>query len=239
MVKETNAEINTAAARVTPNSLNSLPINPSKNITGKNTIARVMDVEITAKNISLLPSTAACLMGMPFSNLLKIFSVTTMPSSTTKPVASTMPSRVKMFIEKPATYMMKKVATNEIGISINGRIAMSQSLKKKNITSTTNANDIPNVSSTSLIDLRILVVLSNKTFNSISVLLVFLISASFLLKSLAIWMLLAPGCGISTSPTAFTPLYFQLCSNTSGPISTRATLLNLTMPVLSCFIIRS
>ena len=52
MVKETKAEIKTAAAKVIPNSLNRRPIKPSKKITGKNTIASVMDVDITAKKIS-------------------------------------------------------------------------------------------------------------------------------------------------------------------------------------------
>ena len=198
----------------------------------------MIEVEITAKNISLLPSSAACCMGMPFSNLLKIFSVTTMPSSTTSPVASTIPNRVNILIENPEKYMIKKVAINEIGISINGRIAISQSLKKKKITSTTRVNEIANVSSTSLIDLRILVVLSSNTFISISVLFDFFMASSFLLKSSAIWILLAPGWGINTRPTAFTPLYFQLCSNTSGPISTLATLLNLTIPVLSSLMMR-
>src|SRR5882757_4044654 len=208
MVSDTNAEINTAAASVTPNSLNSLPINPSKNITGKKTTASVIEVDTTAKNISLLPSSAACFMGIPFSNLLKIFSVTTIPSSTTKPVASTIPNKVNIFTENPEIYMMKKVATNEIGISISGLIAISQSLKKKNITSTTKEKDIANVSSTSFIDFLMLTVLSSNTFISISCLLVFFMASSFLLKSSAIWILLAPGCGINTSPTAFTPLYF-------------------------------
>ena len=65
MVKDTNADINTAAASVTPNSRNNLPTNPSKKITGKNTIASVIEVDITAKNISLLPSNAAFRIGNP------------------------------------------------------------------------------------------------------------------------------------------------------------------------------
>ena len=35
------------------------------------------------------------------------------------------------------------------------------------------------------------------------------------------------------SPTAFTPLYFQLCSSFCGPSSTRATSLSRMMPELS------
>ena len=59
MVNDTKAEINTAPATTTPNSLNKLPTNPCKNTTGRNTTARVIEVDITAKNISLLPSSAA------------------------------------------------------------------------------------------------------------------------------------------------------------------------------------
>jgi hypothetical protein len=39
-----------------------------------------------------------------------------------QPVASTIPRSVRILIENPETYMIKKVATNEIGISINGRM---------------------------------------------------------------------------------------------------------------------
>ena len=140
----------------------------------------MIEVEITAKNISLLPSTAASLMGMPFSNLLNMFSVTTIPSSTTKPVAKTMANKVSMLIEKPEKYMIENVAIKEIGISINGRIAINQSLKKKKITNTTNVKDITSVSFTSLIDFRILTVLSSNTLISISDLLVFFNASSFL-----------------------------------------------------------
>ena len=155
MVSDTNADTNTAAANDTPNSLNNLPTNPSKKITGRNTIANVMEVDITAKNISLLPSNAACLTGNPFSSFLKIFSVTTIPSSTTRPVASTIASKVKILIENPARYMMKNVDTSEMGISINGRKAISQSRKKRKITITTSPKAIAKVSSTSASDWRI------------------------------------------------------------------------------------
>src|SRR6478752_2764359 len=155
-VNETNAEMSTAAPITTPNSRNNLPTKPSRKITGKKTTASVMEVEITAKKISLLPSSAAWRIGMPCSNLRNIFSVTTIPSSTTRPVASTIPNKVSTLIEKPARYIMKKVATSDIGMSINGRIAVSQLRKKKKITSTTSANEIISVSSTSLNDRRML-----------------------------------------------------------------------------------
>ena len=177
MVKETNAETKTAPATTTPNSLNNEPMKPCKNITGINTTANVIEVEITAKKISLLPSLAASFKFNPSSNFLNIFSVTTIPSSTTKPVANTMANKVSTLIENPARYIMKKVAINEIGISISGLIAINQFLKKKNITNTTSANEIKIVSFTSSKALRTFLVLSIGTSNSISVLFELLISS--------------------------------------------------------------
>jgi hypothetical protein len=47
-VKDTKAEIKTAEPITTPNSRKSRPTNPSKNITGKKTAAKVTEIEITA-----------------------------------------------------------------------------------------------------------------------------------------------------------------------------------------------
>ena len=168
MVRDTNAETKTAPATTTPNSLNNEPTKPCKKITGKNTTAKVIEVDTTAKKISLLPSLAASLIGSPSSSFLKIFSVTTIPSSTTRPVANTIANKVNTLIEKPAKYIIKKVAINEIGISINGLIAISQFLKKKKITNTTSVNEITMVSFTSDNARRTFLVLSIGIANSIS-----------------------------------------------------------------------
>ncbi|MNI62951.1 hypothetical protein D3C85_985690 [compost metagenome] len=90
-----------------------------------------MEIEITAKKISFDPFMAASKGDMPSSTFLKIFSVTTIPSSTTKPVASTMASKLNTFIEKPKAYMIKNVKISDTGISINGLKAMAQSLKNR------------------------------------------------------------------------------------------------------------
>ena len=178
MVNETKADIKTAAATVIPNSLNKLPTKPCKKITGKNTTASVIEVEITAKNISLLPSSAALLIGNPSSSFLNMFSVTTIPSSTTRPVASTIPRSVNTLMENPKMYMIKNVAMSEIGMSIIGRIAINQFLKKKKITSTTSVNEISRVSSTSLIALLTFFVWSINGVNSKSPFSFFLISST-------------------------------------------------------------
>ena len=130
-VSETKAEISTAAPITIPNSLNKLPTKPSRKIIGKNTTAKVTEVAMTAKKISSLPSRAARYLSYPSSNFLNMFSVTTIPSSTTRPVASTIASSVNTFIVKPEIYIIKKVAIKETGISINGRIAINQSLKNR------------------------------------------------------------------------------------------------------------
>ena len=115
----------------TPNSLNNRPTNPSRNITGRNTAAKVIEMEITAKKISFDPLMAASMGVIPSSTFLKMFSVTTIPSSTTSPVANTIANKVNTFIENPKSHMMKKVAINETGMSIKGRNAIAQSLKNK------------------------------------------------------------------------------------------------------------
>jgi hypothetical protein len=55
-LSETNAEIKTAPATTIPNSLNKLPTKPCINTMGKNTIANVIEVDMTAKKISSEPS---------------------------------------------------------------------------------------------------------------------------------------------------------------------------------------
>ena len=91
--------------------------------------------------------------------------MTTIPSSTTKPVARTIAKSVRILILKPQIYITKNVAINEIGISINGLIAIKIFLKKKKITNTTRLKEINNVSITSLILLRTFFVLSIKVVN--------------------------------------------------------------------------
>src|SRR5690606_15567556 len=148
-VKDTKADISTADARTTPNSLNNLPTNPSKKMTGRNTAAKVTEMEITAKNISLDPFTAACIGCIPSSTFLYMFSVTTIPSSTTSPVASTMAKSVRTFTEKPKIHMIKNVKIKETGISIKGRKARDHFLKNRNITKITSVMEIRRVSATS------------------------------------------------------------------------------------------
>ena len=152
----------------TPNSRNNRPTKPSKKIIGKKTAANVTEIEITAKKISFEPLIAASIGDMPSSTFLKMFSVTTIPSSTTNPVAKTMAKSVNTLMENPHKYMIKNVAINETGISINGLNAIDQSLKNKKMMMITKTTDIANVSATSTTDFLIKMVLSKAISNLIS-----------------------------------------------------------------------
>ena len=127
-------------------------MNPDRKITGIKTTASVSDVEMTAKKISRVPYKAAVHLSIPCSLFLKIFSVTTIPSSTTRPVASTIARSVSTFIENPKMYIIKNEPTSETGISIKGRNAITQSLKKRKMIITTSIIATSKVSVTSFTD---------------------------------------------------------------------------------------
>ena len=71
-------------------------------------------------------------------------------------------------MENPARYIIKKQETKEIGMSISGRMAISQFLKKKKITRITRHSEMMSVSFTSSNDLRTLFVVSISVFISMS-----------------------------------------------------------------------
>ncbi|MNJ48646.1 hypothetical protein D3C77_438430 [compost metagenome] len=89
----------TAPARVSANSLNKAPVRPSRKPIGAYTAARVMVIDTTGMAISLAPSRAASKGVLPSSMWRWMFSTTTMASSTTKPMASTIASKVNRFSE--------------------------------------------------------------------------------------------------------------------------------------------
>ena len=129
-------------------------------MTGRNTAARVTDIEITAKKISFEPLMAASIGLYPSSSFLNIFSVTTIPSSTTKPVARTIARSVSTLMENPKRYMIKKVDINETGISISGLKAILQSRKNKKMMRITSISEIRMVSETSVTERLIKIVVS-------------------------------------------------------------------------------
>ena len=56
--------------------------------------------------------------------------MTTMASSTTRPVASVMPNKVRVLMEKPSNLTKMKVPIKETGMAIAGMKVLRQSCKK-------------------------------------------------------------------------------------------------------------
>ncbi len=130
---------------------------------GKNIATKVMVVEITAKNISLDPTMDASSGSIPSSTFWKIFSVTTMASSTTNPTDKTTANIDNTLMENPARYITKNMPISEIGITNAGISVTRQFRKKKNMMATTRIKAITTVDSTSRIEALMNLVLSNAT----------------------------------------------------------------------------
>ena len=68
-VKETSSETAIANDAVNPKDDMKRPTMPPMKPTGRNTASRDSVVAMTARPISLVPSMAACIGGMPFSSM--------------------------------------------------------------------------------------------------------------------------------------------------------------------------
>ena len=71
--------------------------------------------------------------------LRSTFSTTTMASSTTMPMASTIPNNVSVFSEKPSAAMTAQVPTSDTGMATMGMTAVRQLCRNTTITRTTRA----------------------------------------------------------------------------------------------------
>ena len=81
-----------------------------------------------------------------------MFSITTIASSTTRPVASVMPNSVRVLIEKPNSLTNAKVPISETGMVIAGISVVRQFCRNRNMTTTTSATASSRVVTTSRID---------------------------------------------------------------------------------------
>ena len=80
------------------------------------------------------------------------FSTTTMASSTSRPIASTMPNRVSVLMVKPNTASTPKVPSSTTGTAIAGISVARQLCRNTNITMTTRMMASISVLTTSSID---------------------------------------------------------------------------------------
>src|SRR6202166_4776575 len=120
-VSALNAEIATENAIVSANCRNNIPVVPGNSATGTKTDTSTSEVATTAPATSFMATNAAlCGSVIPSTMCRSTFSITTIASSTTNPVASVMPNSVNVLIENPNVLMNIKVPTNDTGIVIAG-----------------------------------------------------------------------------------------------------------------------
>ncbi len=136
---------------------------PGKNDTGTNTAISTSAVAMTAPSTSPIASDAACFAVRPYSWMWRwMFSITTIASSTTMPVASTMPKSVSVLIEKPISFTKAKTPTSDTGIVAVGMIVLRQSCRNRNMTMMTSTIASNSVLTTSRIESFTTVAVSNE-----------------------------------------------------------------------------
>ena len=112
-----------------------MPVVPGKNETGTKTAIRTRDVAMTALVTSpMAREVASCGSECSMAMWRCTFSMTTMASSTTRPVASVMPKSVSELMEKPKSLMKAKVPISETGMVTAGMMVARQSSRKRKMT---------------------------------------------------------------------------------------------------------
>ena len=123
------------------------------NATGMNTAISTSEIATMGAVTSRMPSMVASRGGSFRSSIMRVtFSTTTIASSTTSPIASTSPNRVKVFTEKPSTAIAANVPTSETGTVIAGMIVARKVSRNTYTTKTTSSIASTRVQITSLID---------------------------------------------------------------------------------------
>src|SRR5579884_3584528 len=210
-VSALKAEIAMEKAIVIANCLYRMPVVPGKNDTGMNTEISTSDVAITALVTSPMASDVALCGSQCSSEMWRCtFSITTMASSTTRPVAKMMPNMVSELMEKPNALINANVPTNDTGIVMAGMTVARQSSRKRNAMTMTIASS--RVEMTSLIESPMTVVVSKamtyfmpggKDFDS---------STSAAFAALSTSSALASESCCTPIPMASCPLYSRLLS---------------------------
>src|SRR2546422_8397350 len=154
-VSALKAEMETEKAMVSANCRNRIPVVPGNSATGTNTDTSTSEVAMTAPATSPIATEVAPRASVSPSEMWRCtFSMTTMASSTTRPVASVMPKRVSVLIEKLNSRTKRKVPTSETGIVMAGIKVVRQSCKKTKMTRMTSRIASSSVSKTSWMDSR-------------------------------------------------------------------------------------
>ncbi len=122
-----------------------------------------------------------------------MFSIMTMASSTTKPVAMVSAISVRLLTEKPARYITPKVPTSDSGTATAGMMVAGMLRRNRKITITTSATASSSSNCTSATEARMVVVRSVSTAMSMLAGRVSLSCGSRALARLTTSITLAPG----------------------------------------------
>src|SRR5208337_4991133 len=137
-VRETTMEMPMAHERTTANSRNRRPTTPLIIKIGMKTAISETLMDNTVKPVSAAPLRAACIGFMPCSRWRVMFSITTIASSTTNPVAIVSAISERLSRVYPNRYMAPNVAMIDTGTDMLG-ISVDQPLRRnRNTTRTTN-----------------------------------------------------------------------------------------------------
>ena len=129
-VRETTMEMAMATERTTANSRNRRPTTPLIIRMGMKTAISEMLIDKTVKPISSAPLRAACIGFMPFSMWRVMFSITTIASSTTNPVAMVSAISERLSRVYPIRYIAPNVAMMDTGTDTLG-MNVDQPLRRK------------------------------------------------------------------------------------------------------------
>src|SRR5271170_4211257 len=141
-----------------------MPVVPGKNDTGTNTEISTSEVATTALETSAMAADVAeCASVSPWLMCRCTFSMTTIASSTTSPVARVMPKSVSELMEKSKILMKAKVPIRETGIVTAGMTVARQSSRNRKITTMTMRIASSRVVTTSLTESPTTVVVSKAT----------------------------------------------------------------------------
>ena len=157
------ALISAVAAMTRANWANILPVRPGTKAAGMNTDISTSVMPMTGPNSSFIALIAASWLDMPRSMWRATPSTITMASSTTMPIASTMPNIVVVLMVKPIAAMAAKAPMMVTGIVVAGTSMARQSCRKITITISTRTPASSKVLKTSLIDAVTKRVVSNGT----------------------------------------------------------------------------
>ena len=152
-VSATMPDSTTEITMVAANCLYIAPVMPPTKATGIKTAhntstmaTRALPTCFIARFVATRGETPSCSM------IRSTFSITTMASSTTIPMASTRPNNVRVLIVKPSACNPRNVPMIETGTASTGMSVARQLLRNRNTTSVTRNMASNNVFTTSLMD---------------------------------------------------------------------------------------